>query len=128
MLSFGDSGTTGLRGSWSTAAKIVRRTAVGCAAASVLSWAGLGASTALAADGAQLYAANCAKCHGADGKADTPVGRAMKAPALAGMTLTTEQIKAAVHDNPKHKSVASKVSDDDLSAIAKHIEALEGQG
>jgi len=39
---------------------------------------------ATAADGAGIFAANCAQCHGTTGHADTPAGKALKAPALAG--------------------------------------------
>jgi cytochrome c6 len=35
--------------------------------------------TAVAQAPADIYKAKCAMCHGADGKADTPAGKAMKA-------------------------------------------------
>jgi len=41
-------------------------------------------SAASAADGAGIFAAHCAQCHGTTGHADTPAGKALKAPALAG--------------------------------------------
>ena len=81
----------------------------------------LGSSVALADDGAALYAKNCAKCHGADGKADTPAGKAMKAPALAGTSLTAEQVVAKLRASAKHKSVVGKLSDADLTAIASNL-------
>jgi len=38
----------------------------------------LRATAASAEDGAALYKAKCASCHGAEGKGDTPVGKALK--------------------------------------------------
>jgi mono/diheme cytochrome c family protein len=78
--------------------------------------------------GSDLYAANCAKCHGAPGPADTPVGKAMKVAPLVDPQWAAEDsadaLVAAFRANPKHKAMASKVSDDDLRAIAVHVRAL----
>jgi len=87
-------------------------------------------SFARAEEGAKLYEANCAKCHGADGRADTPMGKAMKAASLVDPKWAAPDsgaaLVAAFHANPKHKAIASKVSDDDLRAIAVHVRALAG--
>ncbi len=85
----------------------------------------LSASTTLAADGAALYKQNCASCHGDNGNSDTAVGKAMKVPHLASVDPTVETVLTTVRENPKHKSVASKVSDEDLAAIAAHIATLD---
>ncbi len=82
--------------------------------------------TAAAADGAALYGENCAKCHGDDGRSDTPVGKALKTPALAGGSWSQEELTAAIRDNPKHTSVSSKLSDADLGAILEHLGSLGG--
>ena len=84
----------------------------------VASTAVVAAPAAFAADGAALYQANCAGCHGADGKADTPTAKAMKVPALAGKNLEVDAVVQKIKTNPKHKSLAKKLSDDDLKAIA----------
>ena len=79
------------------------------------------------ADGAGTYSAQCAKCHGADGGADTAVGKAMKATDLRGKAWSQEELTAAIRENPKHKSVSSKVSDEDLSALAEFLPTLAGE-
>ena len=76
---------------------------------------------ALAADGAALYAKNCASCHGPDAKAATPVAAAMKAPAIAGYDAAGAA--ASVKTNPKHKVPAGKLSDEDLQAIGAFLAA-----
>ena len=83
---------------------------------------------ARAGDGEALYGEHCATCHGADGRADTPVGKALKVPSLVDPKWTSadaaEALATAFHANPKHKAVESKVSDDELRAIAAHVAKL----
>ena len=86
----------------------------------------LGAATAWGADGSAIYAAQCAKCHGADGKGDTPVGRAMKAPSLVDSKHDAASVASTVRENPKHKSVAGNLSPEDLDAVARAVEAMSG--
>ena len=94
----------------------------------VLGLSHLGSPPASAADGAVLYDANCVKCHGADGRGDTPVGRALKAASLVepkwAAEDSAEAVVSAFRANPKHKAVASKVSDDDLRSIAVYLRKL----
>jgi mono/diheme cytochrome c family protein len=75
-----------------------------------------------AADGGSIYTAECARCHGADGLGDTPVGKAMKVPAIAGKT--KDHVVATVRGNEKHKAVSAKLSDDDLAAVALKVASL----
>ena len=86
------------------------------------------AVAARASDGDAAYAANCATCHGADGRSDTPVGKAMKASSLVdsrwAATDSADAMIAAFHAKPKHKTVAGKLTDAQLAAIASHVQAL----
>ncbi len=71
-----------------------------------LSWA--------AEDGAALYKANCAMCHGPDA-AGKP---AMKAPAVKGKT--EADIKKAL-ETPKHAATKKKLNDEQVKAIADYL-------
>ena len=88
----------------------------------------LGPGPAWAGDGGVLYATNCATCHGADGRAETPVGKAMKVASLVDPKWAAEDsadaLVQAFRANPKHKAVASSVSDDDLRVIAVYVRVL----
>ena len=78
----------------------------------------LGSGSAMAADGAALYAANCASCHGADGQADSAVAKAMNVPPVAGSSLSPEEVVQKVQASDKHKAQADKLSAEELNAIA----------
>jgi mono/diheme cytochrome c family protein len=75
-----------------------------------------------AADGAALYASDCASCHGADGKADTPMAVAMKVPAVAGHD--ADSVAPYVKASDKHTVPAGKLSDEELAAIGAFLAAL----
>ena len=83
---------------------------------------------ARAGDGEALYGEHCATCHGADGRADTPVGKALKVSSLLDPKWTSadaaEALVTAFHANPKHKAIESKVTDDELRTIAAHVAKL----
>jgi cytochrome c553 len=85
------------------------------------------AAPALAEDGAALYKAKCASCHGAEGKGDTPVGKALKVKPLAGTKLSPAEIeKVAAEGRPGTKMLAIKgLSADQYQAIAAHVKAMK---
>jgi mono/diheme cytochrome c family protein len=88
------------------------------------------AATAHAADGAKVYAGQCAKCHGESGQSDTAAGKAMKAPALAGNAkvagMSAADIAAAIKASAKHPAAVKQLGADDLDAAAAHVKTLAG--
>src|SRR5574341_1402644 len=90
----------------------------------------LTSSAAMAADGAAVYKGHCASCHGADGKADTPVGKAVKAPALAGDAnvgkMSADDVAKRIKENTKHPGGVKSLSADDVNAVAAFVKQLAG--
>lgn len=83
------------------------------------------------ADGKELFEANCAKCHGQTGLADTKTGKAAKAKKFQGdeklmAADMADFVRKTVRDpeKKKHHEVAKKVSDEDLAAIAVFVKVL----
>jgi mono/diheme cytochrome c family protein len=81
-----------------------------------------GSSVAWAAEGAEVYKAQCAKCHGESGGADTPVAKTLKVPALKG-DADVQKIKA----NEKHPPTVKSLSDADIEAAAGYAKELAGK-
>jgi mono/diheme cytochrome c family protein len=90
------------------------------------------ASTALA-DGAGVYADNCAKCHGDDGKGATKMGAKLGCKDYSGAA-----VQAAVSDDQAFKSIKeglkkddktlmkpSELSDDDIKASVAYLRTLK---
>ncbi|HEV7731957.1 MAG TPA: cytochrome c [Candidatus Binatia bacterium] len=86
------------------------------------------ASTALAAEGSAVFQANCASCHGATGQADSPAGKALKVPALAGdakvAAMSDADLVGVIKSNPKHAAVIKKLGDADITAVAAYVKGL----
>jgi cytochrome c553 len=81
-----------------------------------LSWA--------ADDGATLYKAKCAMCHGPDG-AGKP---AMKAPSLISdeaKKLSDADLAKAVAEKAKHPAGVKSLPADDVKAVVAHIRTLQ---
>lgn len=87
------------------------------------------ATSAYAQTGADTYKTKCATCHGADGLAATPAGKAMKVPSFK----TPEIVKAsdadliAITKNGKGKMPAynGKLSDPQIKEAIAYIRTLQ---
>ena len=83
------------------------------------------ATATWAADGAAVYKAHCAKCHGETGQADTPPGKAMKVPPFGPKiaAMSADEMAAMLKGNAKHASVVKAVGDD-LPAACGYAKGL----
>ena len=91
--------------------------------------------SALAGDATALWNANCAACHGKDGKGQTMMGRKLEIKDLTDAkvqaALTDEQatkdIKDGVVENgqTKMKAFGTKLSDDDIKALVAHVRSFK---
>ncbi|MBI5767313.1 MAG: cytochrome c [Verrucomicrobia bacterium] len=77
------------------------------------------ALTAFGADAAANWESQCAKCHGADGKGDTKMGRK-----LGIADLTDAKVQAKFTDEQAVKSMKEGVKDKDGKLSMKPIEGL----
>jgi cytochrome c553 len=80
------------------------------------------------ADSAEVYGAQCAKCHGASGAADTPVAKTLKVPPLKGdadvQKMAVADIAKEVKENAKHPPTVKSLSDADIEAAAGYAKEL----
>ena len=86
--------------------------------ASTVSWA--------AADGAALFKAKCAVCHGANGEGKP----SMKAPALKGTTMEVDKLtehimKGEPTSKAPHNKGISGLSEEQAKAIAEYVKTLK---
>jgi cytochrome c len=85
----------------------------------------LGLSSLIAAEGAKLYGAKCAECHGADGKDAAIAGKAI----IGGGTLTKlNGYKAGTFGGAQKETMQASltgISDADLQAIAVYVDTLK---
>lgn len=77
------------------------------------------ALTAYGADAAANWTESCAKCHGADGKGDTKMGKK-----LSIADLTDPKIQAKFSDDEAFKSIKSGRTDDTGKTTMKAVEGL----
>jgi mono/diheme cytochrome c family protein len=79
--------------------------------------------------GADTYTAKCAPCHGADGLAATPPGRALKAASFKTPAIVkasdTELIGIVKSGKGKMPAWAGKLSDDQIKAVVAYIRTLQ---
>jgi cytochrome c6 len=88
------------------------------------------ASTAFAAaDGAAIFKAKCAMCHGADGSASTGMGKSMGLKPLGSPEVQkmSDADMTALVTNGKGKMPAlkGKLTDEEISAVVKYVHTLK---
>jgi len=90
-------------------------------------------TTAFAADGKAVYADNCTKCHGEDGKGATKMGTK-----LGAKDYSDAAVQAAITDDQAFKSIKeglkkdektlmkpSELSDEDIKASVAYLRTLK---
>ena len=91
--------------------------------------------SATAADASHLWDANCAACHGKDGKGDTMMGHRLhmkdltdpKVQAALTDAQATKDIKDGVTENgrPVMKAFGSKLTDEQIKDLVAHIRSFK---
>ena len=94
----------------------------------------LAASTSFAATAAENYKSHCAKCHGADGKGQTTIGKKLKladyTTAEAQAAFTDEEavnvITNGIIENgkPKKNPFKEKLTAEEILDLVKHVRAF----
>src|ERR1044071_4943352 len=84
---------------------------------------------AIAADGAAVYKAKCASCHGPDGKGETSIGQSMKPKSLASAqgekTSDADLTKTISDGKGKMPAYKAKLSPDEIKALVAYIRTLQ---
>ncbi len=79
--------------------------------------------------GGDLFRANCALCHGADGKSNTPTGRAFKAPDLTSAAvakMTDAELTRVIHDGKGNMpAFGTRLTDAQIRSLVAHIRSLQ---
>ena len=82
-----------------------------------------------AADGAAVFKAKCAMCHGADGSASTGVGKSMGLKPLRTpevQKISNADLTALVSTGKgKMPAYQGKLSNDEISAVVKYVKTLK---
>jgi len=95
---------------------------------SISIFAGLMTAAQAQADGERIYKANCALCHGADGAANTGVGKSLHATDLRSEE-TQKQSDAALAEviakgRGKMPAFGAKLKPDDITQVVAYIRTL----
>lgn len=89
---------------------------------------GLSASALGAADGAAVFENNCVACHGADGRAQTPQGRKLKAKDLKDCRLDDAELERQIREGSRVKTgkavmpgFGGALSDEEVRAVVAYV-------
>ena len=89
----------------------------------------IAAPSAFAADGAAIYKAKCAMCHGPDGAGQTPMGKNMKLRDLRSADVQkqtdAELVKWIADGKGKMPAYKGKLSADEINALVAFIRTLK---
>jgi mono/diheme cytochrome c family protein len=92
---------------------------------------GLLSGTVFASDGAALYKAKCATCHGPDGSGGTPMGKSLKVRDLRSDAVQKqtdiELTKVISGGKGKMPPYGKQLSDPDIAAIIAYIRTLKAK-
>ena len=84
---------------------------------------------AFAADGAAVYKAKCASCHGPDGKGETSIGKSMKLKSLGSpevQKVSDAALTTVISDGKaKMPAYKTKLSADEIKALVTYIRTLK---
>jgi mono/diheme cytochrome c family protein len=75
--------------------------------------------------GADTYKAKCTMCHGADGLANTPAGKAMKVPPFGPKLSNADLIAITKNGKGKMPAYASKLADGQIEQVVTYIRTLQ---
>ena len=83
-------------------------------------------SPALGADGKKVYMKKCKKCHGADGKAQTKMGKKFEMGPIPGKMGKGKVLKVIKNGkaNTKMKAFKDKLSEEEIAAVTDFVMTL----
>ena len=89
----------------------------------------LASSAFAAADGAAVYKAKCAMCHGADGSASSGMGKSMGLKPLGGADVQkmsdADMTTLVSGGKGKMPGFKGKLSDEEITAVVKYVKTLK---
>jgi mono/diheme cytochrome c family protein len=81
-----------------------------------------------------LYVENCARCHGADGRSQTPMGKIFEAPNLTDADwwkkerLSDKRIAATIRDGRNQMpAFGKKLSKEEIAALVAFVKTFKGK-
>ncbi|MFN0280117.1 MAG: c-type cytochrome [Pyrinomonadaceae bacterium] len=71
-----------------------------------------------------LYVQNCARCHGADGKGETVLGKKLGADDISGGESTTKVIRSVTNGRGDMPSFKKKLTTGQIASVARYVHSL----